>query len=120
MAEKLPFEGPVQTLVYPSIGRAELGRLLRNHGYGAEAIEDDGRIGFQTLIATGFTAWLQTAHSIRPDEFAAIFLVVNFALPAAASAAVAQAMRWKTMYAHLDVSSQARTQMRLLTGHTVH
>jgi hypothetical protein len=100
--------GPVQTLVYPSIGHAELGRLLRKHGYDAEAIEEDGRSGYRTLSQPRFTAWLQTPFDKRPGEFAAIFLWAAINLPAAVSAEVIQTMRWKTMYAHVNMNPRGR------------
>jgi hypothetical protein len=100
--------GPVQTLVYPSIGHAELGRLLQKHGYDAEAIGEDGRNGYRTLSQPSFTAWLQTPFPGRPGEFAAIFLSATFNLPATVSAEVVQAMRWNTMYAHVDMKLHGR------------
>ncbi len=107
--------GPVRTLVYPSIGHAELGRLLQKDGYDAEAIENDGHSGYRTLSQPRFTAWLQTPFPGRPGEFAAIFLWAALVLPASVSAEVIQAMRWKTMYAHLHMNPQGR----LLATHTL-
>jgi hypothetical protein len=100
--------GSVRTLVYPSIGHAELGRLLRKHGYDAEAIEEDGRRGYRTLSQPRFTAWLQTPFPGRPGEFAAVFLWAALILPASVSAEVIQAMRLKTMHAHLHMNPHGR------------
>ena len=100
--------GPIQTLVYPSIGHAELGRLLQKHGYDAEAIEEDGRSGYRTLSQPGFTAWLQTPFPGRPGEFAAIFLWATFKLPTTVSTEVIQALHWNAMYAHMDMKPGGR------------
>jgi hypothetical protein len=111
--------GPVQTLVYPSIGHAELGRLLQKYGYDAEAIEEDARSGYRTLSQPRFTAWLQTPFPGRPGEFAAIFLWATFRLPATVSAEVIQAMRCNTMYAHVDMKSNgplAATHVIVVSG----
>ena len=105
----------IQTLVYPSIGHAELGRLLQKYGYDAQAIEEDGRSGYRTLSQPSFTAWLQTPFPRRPGEFAAAFLWAALNLPAYVSAEVIRAMRWKTMYAHLDMNGHGR----LLATHTL-
>lgn len=107
--------GPVRTLVYPSIGHAELGRLLQKYGYDAEPIEEAGRSGYRTLSQPGFTAWLQTPFPERPGEFAAIFLWASFDLPAADSAEVIRAVNWKTMYAHVAFKPRGT----LLATHTL-
>jgi hypothetical protein len=95
--------GPIQTLVYPAIGHAEFGRLLQKFGYDAEAIKEKGRVGYRTLGVPRFTAWMQTPFPARPGEFAAIFLWARVRLPTRILADVLQAVRWKTMYAHLNV-----------------
>lgn len=115
MEKQDALSGPIRTLVYPSIGHVELGRLLQKYGYDAEAIEEDGRRGYRTLSQPRFTAWLQTPFAGRAGEFAAIFLWAAFDLPAAVSAEIIQAMRWKTMYAHVDMNADGR----LLTTHTL-
>ncbi len=107
--------GPLRTLVYPSIGHAELGRLLQKYGYDAEAIEEDGRSGYRTLSQPRFTAWMQTPFTGRPGEFAAIFLWASAHLPARVSAEVIQALRWKTMCAHMDMQPGGE----LLSTHTL-
>ncbi len=111
MEQQDALSGPIRTLVYPSIGHVELGRLLQKHGYDAEAIEEDGRCGYRTLSQPRFTAWLQTPFSGRTGEFAGIFLWADFRLPAAVSAEIIQAMRWKTMYAHVDMNPSGRLLM---------
>ena len=111
MEEQNLVSGPVRTLVYPSIGHAELGRLLQKHGYDAEAIVEEGRSGYRTLSEPRFTAWMQTPFPGRPGEFAAIYLWAGFKTPASVSAEVIQAMRWKTMYAHLAMNRHGQLVM---------
>lgn len=103
--------GPIHTLVYPSIGHIELGRLLQKYGYDAEAIEENGRCGYRTLSQPRFTAWLQTPFPGRAGEFAAIFLWAAFSLTPTVSASIIQTLRWKTMYAHLDMNTGGRLLM---------
>jgi len=107
--------GPIQTLVYPAIGHAEFGRLLQKYGYDAEAIKDKDRMGYRTLGAPRFTAWMQTPFHKRPGEFAAIFLWARLRLQAAIVGDVLQAVRWKTMYAHLNVDRDGA----LVAAHTL-
>jgi hypothetical protein len=108
MEEQDLASGPVRTLVYPSLGHAELGRLLQKYGYEAEAIEEDGRSGYRTLSEPRFTAWLQTPFPRRPGEFAAIFLWATLNLPASVSAEVIRALRWRTMCAHVNMKPRGQ------------
>ena len=115
MNEVIPATGPVTTLVYPSIGHAEFGRLLQKYGYDAEPVNEDDRIGYRTLSQPRFTAWMQTPFNQRPGEFAAIFLFERISLTVALSSDVIQALRGKLMYAQLDVNRQGR----LFVSHTL-
>lgn len=103
MNEAIPATGPLMTLVYPSIGHAEFGRLLAKYGYDAEAVEEDGRIGYRTLCVPRFTAWMQTPFEPRPGEFGAIFLFERFQLTESLAAAVVQAARPRMIFAHIDM-----------------
>lgn len=105
----------IQTSVYPSIGHAELGRLLQKFGYDAEPIDEKGRSGYRTLSQPQFTAWLQTPFDGRPGEFAAIFLWTIFTQSAAITPELAQAMRWDTMLAHTKLNARGQ----LMVTHTL-
>lgn len=108
MEASIPSTGPINAPVYPSISHEELGRLLQKYGYDAEPVHEEGRIGYRTLTQPRFTAWLQTPFNLRPGEFASVFLFACVNQPAAISVAVIQALRWKTIYAHVDMNRQGR------------
>jgi len=115
MSETIPSYGPVQTNVYPSISYDEFGRLLRKHGYAAEALIDRDRFGYRTLAAPYFGAWMQSPFRRRPDEFASIFLFHHVDVSPADAAAIMRGINWKMMVAHVSANGHGR----LFAAHTL-
>lgn len=108
MEETLPATGPINAPVHPSLGHADLGALLRDAGFDAESFEDDGRLGYKTLTEPRFSVLLQTPFDKRPGEYAALFLYGRMQLSPHIAFEVIQALRCKTMFAHLDMNRRGR------------
>ncbi len=115
MQEPQPHFELLTTAVYPSISSGELGRLLLDNGYDAVPLPGTPPIGYRVLTQPRFRALLQTPFDRRPGDFGAIFLSAYTSLPAALSESVAQAVRSKTMFAHVLVNALGH----LTASHTV-
>ncbi|MFZ2508418.1 MAG: hypothetical protein WAW79_08115 [Steroidobacteraceae bacterium] len=114
MEQQDALSGPIRTLVYPSIGHVEFGRLLHKHGYDAEAIEEHGRCGYRTMSQPRFTAWLQTPFSGR------LLMAHTLVISGGITEYYLRDQLWYWVRDLERIRDEIRKQLRRVLGQTVH